>query len=477
MLYPANQRLKLLSAAVLTCMYCAGANAGGFSLYGESNGTVIGNYAAGIAAEAADASTSWYNPAGLALINRTQLVNSGVGLFLTSRLSGVSTFQTFGPPVATYQQTFSDANGAKDGFVPAFHAALPINDKLTLGFSVVSPFGLTTEWPIESAVRYQALNSELLTITASPALGYRVSDRFAVGAGLDLTYAEVRFNSMAGIPTLAPAFRQVRNYFDSFSYNKGHAYGVGFHLGGMLMLNENHTRIGLNIQSSERLTFHGHSRLTGRLATPGLNLRSPTSVLTASPNNVFYSDDLSSDPLTLPYVVTLSGYHDVNDRLAVLGSVVYFGWSSLKYIQLNNVAGFSATQGPVLLNSHSDENWKNTWRFAVGANYKWTDRFMLRAGVGYDQTPTNDVRRSVRIPDGSRYAVAIGARYAVKQDIDLDIGYSHLFMARQIQINRTDVTNTSSFNVQATGKGIADLVGAQITWYFDGKPEEVKPMK
>ncbi|HAT8971145.1 TPA: transporter, partial [Legionella pneumophila subsp. pneumophila] len=64
----------LVSTAVLGVLATGTLNAGGFSLYTEGAGYTIGNFAAGVAAEAADASTGWYNPAGLVLIRDQQAV-------------------------------------------------------------------------------------------------------------------------------------------------------------------------------------------------------------------------------------------------------------------------------------------------------------------------------------------------------------------------------------------------------------------
>lgn len=465
MVKPLMKSKRTLSLAVLVLASFSTSHAGGFSLYGEGTGYVIGNYAAGVAAEALDASTGWYNPAGLALIHEQQLVVGGAGLFLGSNLSGISTYSS--SIAGVYQQGFNGLDGAKNGFVPSLHYARPLNSDWTFGLSLVSPFGLRTDWSNTSAVRYQATNSELVTLTASPELGYRLNEHFALGAGLDLTYARVEFDSIVGIPPLALIFRRPATFFDSSSVNKGDSFGVGFHLGAMWMFNDNHSRIGLNFQSAERQRFRGNSRLTGRLASkapapPDLN---------APADATFETRNLNSDPINLPYIVTLSAYHDYNEKLALLGSVVYTGWNSFSTIQLNNVAGFIPDEaGQVPITIRSPENWKNVWRFALGANYRINEALMLRVGGGYDQTPTNDERRSVRIPDTSRYALAIGARYAVRNNLDLDIGYAHLFQTHTVQINRTDILAPgTTFNVNATGRVQADLLGVQITWYFDGK--------
>lgn len=458
----------IVSAAVIALMANSAANAGSFSLYTESNGSAVGNFGAGVAAEAADASTGWFNPAGLALIHEQQVVLGGVGVFPVSKITGTSTFATLGLP--SYVQTFNDLDGAKDALVPSFHYALPLGENVTAGLSVVAPFGLRTDWSELGPVRYAATTSDLRTFNVSPEIGGRLNEYWALGGGIDFQYARVKFNRMLGIPTLMQAFGFPPNFVDSESFNKGDSFGIGFHAGAMVMFNDNHTRIGLNYQSKMRHTFHGYSKLTGRFASPGLNIADPFSVLTSDPNASFRLNSLSSNNIELPDVVTLSAYHDVNDKLALLGSIVYTGWNSLRTIQLNNVVAYAPPPiaGVVAVNSSSVEDYDNAWRFAVGANYHVNEQWMIRVGGGYDQTPVTDTYRTIRVPDADRWALSIGTHYQVKPQLGLDLGYTHLFAVGDPKVNRTDITGTTStYNVNADVDAHADLVGVQVTWIID----------
>lgn len=460
----------MINLAVLGLMTNA-SYAGGFSLYTESSPAAIGNFAAGIAAEAADASTGWYNPAGLTLINQPQVVFGGVGVFPSSKLTGSSQYNTPLTPTP-YVRSYSNMNGAEDAFVPAFHYALPLNERITLGLSLVSPFGLSTKWGRQDPVRYAATFSELLTTNLSPEIGAKINENFALGAGLDIQYARVKFNSVLGSPALLQAYAQLPfgitpTALDSYSYNKGDSYGVGFHVGGLFMFNESHTRLGLNYQSKMRHKFQGHSRLTGALATPGLTPLNPVSIPDANPSAVYWSNSLFSNHIEFPDVITLSGYHTVDEKLALLGSVVYTGWNSFKTIQLNNVAAYdSAKMQQTQINSTSTQNYKNAWRFAVGANYQLNEQWMLRVGGGYDETPTNNADRDVRLPDSDRWALSLGTHYQWRPDLGVDVGWTHLW-AENTTINKTIPLGTSEFTVNARGKAHADLVGAQLTWTMD----------
>ncbi len=75
-------------------------------------------------------------------------------------------------------------------------------------------------------MRYEATFTELITSNFSPELGANLTEHLAVGAGLDLQYARVKFNRMIGAPTLFYALEENPASVDTLSYNKGSSFGV-----------------------------------------------------------------------------------------------------------------------------------------------------------------------------------------------------------------------------------------------------------
>jgi long-chain fatty acid transport protein len=72
--------------------------------------------------------------------------------------------------------------------------------------------------------------------------------------------------------------------------------------------------------------------------------------------------------------------------------------------------------------------WDDTMRYSVGANYRWSDQTKLRFGVAFDETPTNDVDRTARLPDQDRKWVAFGVQWKPSKTSILDVGYAHEFI-------------------------------------------------
>lgn len=452
-------------------------HAGAFSLYTEASPAAIGNFAAGIAAEGADASIGWYNPAGLVLLKHQEAQLGVVGVFPYSTLSGVSSYYTnvpgSGGSIASYVQPFTGISGAESAAVPSFHYALPLNDTVTFGLSIVSPFGLSTDYGTTSAVRYSGTRSQLETIDVSPEVGWLLNNNISFGIGLDLQYARVKFNRVIGSPALmVDVLEAPPTTIDSQTLNSGESYTTGFHTGVLLMFNDRHTRLGLNYQSQMTHKFQGYSLLVGRLADPTLNvLGDPTE---ADPNASYRSNHLYSNNISLPNIVTLSGYQDLDAKWALLGSVVYSSWSPFKSISLNNIAvglpnpdesGFIIQ---TTANANTPQNYRDVWRFSVGVNYHVNERLMMRVGGGYDETPTVVSDRDVRLPDTDRWAASIGAHYQFRPSVGFDVGYTYLFGSTDSIINNTSViSSASSVNVNARGKNYAQLVGLQAIWTID----------
>ena len=106
-------------------------------------------------------------------------------------------------------------------------------------------------------------------------------------------------------------------------------------------------------------------------------------------------------------------------------------------------------------------NWKDTWRFSVGANYRVNDAIKIRMGVAHDETPTNDATRTPRLPDQDRTWVAVGLQYRVPRAGVLEIGYAHEFI-RDASVN----VALGASNLVGKFKSRADILSLQYSHPF-----------
>ncbi len=433
--------LSLTTASILVSSTPVMAAA--FQLW-EQDGASIGNYHAGRAAEAPDASTAYYNPAGLIRIPNQQVV-FGLDPILTDfkfrGTVGVATqgLGTIGPqPVV--------AQGGNFSLLPNLNYAAPLSDHVVFGLSVVSPFGLKTDYGSNTFARYAATLTSLQVIDLSPSLGIAINDKFSIGFGADIEHVRGEFDLVAGNPLLNSIFD---NNMDTTSENVGTSYGYGYHLGALYQFNPG-TRVGLSYHSKITHHLEGNSKFFGPLANDFVGgLQESTHLRTNA---------------TLPATTTLTLFHTLNPTWDVMGTVAYTQWSEFSELVLQNVAGLNNAASTNSLIVTIPEHYRNTWNYSVGANYHVNEQWMLKGGVGFDETPSNNTYRNLQLPDSDRIAIAIGTHYQANKTWGFDAGWTHLFGMNtrirnlsQIIGDQTSVTNGS---IQTS----ADVFGFQVKW-------------
>ncbi len=439
------QRLFLLmSAAGVVGLSTNTAMAAAYQLW-EQDGASVGNYHAGRAAEAPDASIAYYNPAGLVRIHHQEIVVGADPIVTDIKFTGTVGLTTAGIPNIVGPQTVT-AQGGAFGVIPSIHYVTPLNSRLTFGLSLVSPFGLKTNYPPNSFSRYAATVTSLQVIDLSPSVGFPVNDKLSLGAGLDIEHAKAEIDLMAGNPLLNILFG--RNV-DTNSENIGANYGYGFHIGGMYQFNEQ-TRIGLTYHS--KVTFHlnGSSKFTGPLANNAAGGLQESRNLKAN--------------TSLPATTTLSVFHSFNPTWDIMGTVSYIQWNELTTLILQNAAGILGGAANNFINVLIAEYYHNTWTTSVGANYHVNEQWMFKGALGYDESPTNNTYRNLQLPDSDRIVAAIGVHYEPTQTLGFDVGWSHFFAMNNRIGNVTQVVGDQTTVTNGSVHLSADVFGLQMKW-------------
>lgn len=424
----------LCAAGMLTVSTQASASA--FQLFEQDGGSYLANYHAGYAAAATDASTAFYNPAGITRFKNQQVVFSAINVLTDFKYKGNIAVNTIdaGLPMSV------TAQGGSYAFVPALNYVAPISDYVGFGFSVVVPFGLKTDYGTSTVLRYAATETSVKVIDISPSLGFKVTNQLSLGIGFDIQRMFAEFDSVAGLGL---------GELDTLSRNKADDTAYGYHLGALYEFNPC-SRLGFSYHSQVVHRLEGTSRFEGPLAAV-----TGTDPLTSH----------ASTHVTLPAYATLSYYHKVTQPLALMASLTFTKWNVFQDITLNNVAGINEIGEPITdIQVTIPQRYRNTWNLAVGGEYNATDRITLRAGVGYDQTPLRGAYRDVRLPDNDRYIVALGGHFQATKCVGVDLGWLHVFF-NEVNVNPVPQQigiETVSTNGKASGG--ADVYGAQITW-------------
>ena len=382
----------IIKAAILAALFAAsGAQAAGFALI-EQSASGMGNAYAGGSAAAEDASTVYFNPAGMTYIQGTQVV----GAIHLIKPSG-----EFGNNGST---PVGGGNGGDIGdlaFVPNMYFVTDIMPSVKLGLGINAPFGLKTEYDNGWIGRFQALKSEVKTININPAIAFKVNDQLSVGAGISAMWIQAELSRQVNAASQVVV--------------KGDDFGYGYNLGAIFQATAD-TRIGVAYRSKV------NQRLEGRAEFSGLAAANSTDVKAA---------------VALPENFSVSAFSKLDDKWDLMGDVTWTKWSRFKELRIDFANA--------LPDSVTPENWHNTVRYSIGTSYHYSNALKLRAGLAYDEEAIDDQFRTARIPGNDRKWISLGASYQITPAGKVDVGYSHLFIS-DASINHAEGPPATTLN-------------------------------
>jgi len=407
---------KIASVAVAAALggMATSAGASGFAI-GTQSGSGVGNAFAGGAAAADDASVAWFNPAAMTLIPGKQIAGALHIVDPSFKFQNTSS-TAVGLPGA-------NADGGDGGdltAIPNGYFTWAFNPNLSFGLALNAPFGLKTEYDSGWRGRFTAIKSEVTAININPSVGYKINNTVSIGAGLSVQKldAELTNQSPGGLAKL-----------------EADDMGYGFNLGALFQVTPS-TRIGAHYRSKIKYELEG------------------TATFSAAPAG---NSDVRAD-LDVPDSLSISVFTALNPQWELMGDITRTGWSSVKQLQVIRTSGPLAGQTLTTLQF----NWDSVWRYAVGANYKLSPQTKLRFGVAFDESPTNDVDRTARLPDEDRTWVALGIQWKPSKTSILDVGYAHEFI-KDASINNSQ---GAAGTVVGNFENKVDILSVQFSMSF-----------
>ena len=119
----------------------------------------------------------------------------------------------------------------------------------------------------------------------------------------------------------------------------------------------------------------------------------------------------------MPQAVMLSGYHELNDRLALLANLGWQDWSQFGKVDVS-------VSADNITSLTTDMDYKDTWHAAVGAQYRWSDPLLLSCGIAYDSSMLDDGDVTPALPVGETWRFGMEAIYDRSNTLKLGIGYT-----------------------------------------------------
>jgi long-chain fatty acid transport protein len=440
----------------------------GFALQ-ENSGSGLGNAYAGGAAVAEDASTIWTNPAGMSKLPRLE---AAAALHI---ITPVTKFRNEDSLPAAFQQLGNDGGDAgSTAFVPNLYLNVPINPQWNFGLGVNGPFGLVTEYNNDWIGRFQAIKSDVKTINVNPAVSWKIVPTFAVGVGVDWQRIEATLTSnvnySAGIvqaattaaaqglipASLVPTIRDATPGLQSFTSVDGDDDAWGWNIGALWDVMPN-TRIGAHYRSSIKYKLKGSVDFDNPTLPTLPPTLAPVVQNLANAVNAQLADGGVTADIKLPDIANLSIFSRLSDRWDVMADLQFTRWSTIKDLT------FVRTTGAVL--QTTPENFDDSWRVSVGANYRYTDAWMFRGGLAWDQTPVNTTDRTPRLPDEDRVWLSFGAQYKWNNNLKVDGGFTYIWVDKA-DMNQNAGSTAANGLIKGHYDAYVTIFSAQLTYTF-----------
>ncbi len=417
-----NRRWMVLLGTTLAAGWSTLSLAGGLQLP-EQNVSNLGTAYAGTGALAEDASTGFWNSAGLTRLKGKQIVAGGI-LNIPSTMLHVSS------ATSTTGLTLNPGNArpSNKAMIPSMHYSQKINDRWAYGLSAVTTFGSKTNYKPDSVARYIATRSEMMAINAGPSVAYRFDQGFSLGGGVDFLYVAAQLSS-----NLEIAHTSLNN--DGFTKTMVSHSGLGYHVGILQALSDA-TRLGAQYRSKISIKGRGDASAQAAAGAP-------------------ITHQGVRGNIDFPEYVVLSAYHDVNDKWAVMSDLQLTHWNKFKTLV------FKLDDGTTLA---APQNYKNNYRLAMGGIYQYDHKWRFKMGGSFEKRATQDIGRSIFIPDQDQIVPAVGVQYRFNKRMALDLAYAHLFF-KKATINQVAPTGAGSLaTIKGDMRHQINCIGAQLTW-------------
>jgi long-chain fatty acid transport protein len=366
------KKIIILSVAVSTAIM-----AGAYKIPEQSvNSMALG---AAYVAHTDGADTAYFNPANMAFMEDKQFMEAGVTLAHLPR----NEFKGENPLT-------SGQSEIENLFLPNFHYVAHAMGDFRWGASLTVPGGLTKRWqtPVQKAF---AEEFTLKVIELSPAVSYRVSDKFAVGGGVRLIYSEgVVKNDARAIGK--PAQREMEGDTIQLGYNLAMTYRPTPDVNMAVTYRSN---IDLEEEGEANIYFSNVGKQYGAEVT-----------------------------VPLPAALNFSVSQQINDTYGFELNYEKTFWSAYEELDFN----YDRPIQSLLRAAYADPKvraWKDTDTVRLGLTAKVTEKMTLMGAISKDETPVLSEHIGYELPDSDATVYTVGVRMKANDSLSYGIAYLH----------------------------------------------------
>ncbi|MFP2996770.1 outer membrane protein transport protein [Spongiivirga sp. MCCC 1A20706] len=388
--------MNIKKICFIICVFLSGTiiYAGGYRISVQGNKQLAMGHT-GVAV-ISSAENIFFNPASMSFLNGELNVSLGV--------SGVFSNVAF-------QNQDLGISTATDNSIrtPVYaYGTYKINNWLSAGLAVYTPYGSSVTWPTDWAGSHLVNNIELQSIFIQPTVSVKLSDHLSIGGGPIYAIGSVNFN---------------RNLSRTLSNTEGARTNVTIDDKGITAWGYN---VGLLFRASGKLNV-GISYRSEIIVEAENGDADFENVPSALPGD--FSDTTFDASLPLPAELTVGLSYQINNKVLVAFDFNRAYWNVYKSldVQFDNSAGLS----------RNPRNYKNASTYRFGLQYTANQRFVLRGGFYFDESPIQDGFYAPETPRNDSVGFTGGFTININPRLAVDTSFLYLRFA--------EVTNSYDF--------------------------------
>jgi long-chain fatty acid transport protein len=389
---------KLITLASTALALAAGAQTvrgAGFAIYETSaRGFAVGNANVG---RNNDASALYSNPAAITRLDGTQVT---AGLSFIAPAIDVTTHV---PDSVTHPSDIGTKDTSMNDYVqpvPHLYATRRITENLAAGLAVFVPYGLKSDFDPGWAGRYNNYLTDITTIDITPTVAYRIikdkpwAKSVSIALGAQILYADVDLRRV--LPDYLAADPLTAALADKQLILQGHTWEYGYSAAVQWEINDK-IALGLVYRSGFKLGFDSATE----------------EIVGAVPKHGGARGKINL-PDSWAFGINYSPIPDLDLGLQLLRT----GWSDYDKLEIH-VPTLNRT-------SIKEKNWRDVWRYSLGAEYRVSDKIALRAGFVVDKDPVNGDYADYMVPSNDRLIGSIGLGWSISELVTVDFAYGYL---------------------------------------------------
>jgi long-chain fatty acid transport protein len=374
------------------------------------------------------AEVAFFNPAGMSFLDKKfNLSVGGNALFAKTR----------------YQNSQYNQTAATDNLGTPFslYATYKINDWVSAGLAVYTPYGSSVAWDQDWAGAHLVNNIDLAAIFIQPTVSFKIEDVFSIGGGPIFVQGSVNFNrNLTPNPVLSSNGSGTDVTLDATGIS-----ATGYNVGMMFKLT-NQVTLGVDYRSEIIMEARGGEAIFADVPA----------IASASFTNTTFSADLP-----LPAELTAGVSYKPSEKWLFAFDYNYTKWDVYKSLDVDFDNALPTSINP--------RNYQNASTFRFGAQYKATEKFTLRGGYYIDESPVQNGYFAPETPRNDSVGYTGGFTYQVNSKLGIDMSFLYLHfdeVDNSYDYFDDPTTNTGLTSFGGTYKSSVFSPGIGITYGF-----------